>query len=233
MIKALLTIDDLASGNTPALLDYLRGKGITPLLFGIGAALEENRKEAEYALQCGFIIGNHSYSHPHFSELSMGEAVREIERCEEVLDKLYRDCGVERKYRPFRFPYGDKGGENKEALQVYLREKGFDKVDDTKLTYSFWDAKGYRKDIDTYWSFDIEEYRIRKGSDFTLESVMEKIHDPAPEEGAVMLAEGNSHIILFHAHDETDEMVPKYYEKIIGHLLECGVKFEGPAFLPK
>lgn len=233
MIRALLTIDDLASKNTPALLDYLKEKGITPLLFGVGEALEVNRKEAEYALRCGFIIGNHSYSHPFFSELTMDEAVEEINRCEAVLDKLYHDCCVERRYRPFRFPYGDKGGKNKDALQAYLREKGFDKVDDRALAYPFWDAKGYRTDIDTFWSFDIEEYRIRKGSGFTLESVMEKIHDPQPEEGAALLAEGNSHIILFHAHDDTDEMVPRYYEKIIGHLIECGVKFDGPRFLPK
>ena len=231
MIRALLTIDDLASRNTPALLDYLKEKGITPLLFAIGKAVEENYEEAKYAVSSGLILGNHSYSHPFFSQLTMDEAVREIESCEAVLDELYRDCNTERKYRPFRFPYGDKGGDNKAALQAYLREKGFDKVDDRQLVYPWWDEKGYRKDIDTYWSFDIEEYRIREGSGFTLESVMEKIHDPAPEEGAAMLAEGNRHIILFHAHDDTDKMVPRYYEKIIGHLLESGVEFIPPTFM--
>ena len=84
------------------------------------------------------IIGNHSYSHPAFSSLSTEECIEEIERCETVLSKLYLDAGVERKYRPFRFPYGDKGGINKNSLQRYLKEQGFHKVTYTQITYPWW-----------------------------------------------------------------------------------------------
>ena len=50
------------------------------------------------------------------------------------------------------------------------------------------------------------------GSVFTKETVWEKIHDTNPSFGAALFAENNRHILLMHAHDETDEMLPRYYE---------------------
>ena len=44
---------------------------------------------------------------------------------EEVLNRLYQDASVPRLYRPFRFPYGDKGGENRDEIQKYLKKNGF------------------------------------------------------------------------------------------------------------
>ena len=128
MNTALLTIDDFASRNTPALVDYLTEKGIRPILFGWGEMIEKHYDEALYAVKKGFIVGNHSYSHPHFSELTTQQAIEEVEKCEAVLNKLYCDASVERTWRPFRFPYGDKGGNNKDALQQYFREHGFHKL---------------------------------------------------------------------------------------------------------
>lgn len=226
MNTALLTIDDIASRNTPAIVDYLKEKGITAILFATGKNVERYYEEAIYALKNGMIVGNHSYSHPAFSSLSMEEAIEEIEKCERVLDKLYKDSGVERKYRLFRFPYGDKGGENKDALQNYLREKGFHKVNDSHITYPWWGNY-----MDTFWTFDFEEYKIREGSGFTKEDVWKKMHDTEPSYGAVLFAEDNRHIILMHAHDETEEMLPEYYKLFIDHLLENGLTFDEPMFL--
>lgn len=231
MNTALLTIDDFSSKNTPAIVDYLKEKGIKIIFFAEGRKVEQFYEEAMYALKNGMIVGNHSYSHPAFSSLTMEEAIAEIEKCEEILDKLYADCGVERVCRPFRFPYGDKGGVNKEAIQKYLKEKGFHKVDDTKLDYPWWKEFGLDKDIDTFWSFDFGEYMIRPDSDFTKESVWEKMHDKNPKSGAVLFAENNHHIILMHAHDETEEMLPEYYKQFIEHLLENGLMFDEPKFL--
>lgn len=84
------------------------------------------------------IIGNHSYSHPQFSELSFEDGIKEIEKCEEILNKLYRDAGVERKYRPFRFPYGDKGGVHKDEYQEYFKSHGFSKLNDTEISVDNW-----------------------------------------------------------------------------------------------
>lgn len=233
MINAVLTIDDISSENTPAIVDYLNEKGIKCVMFAWGSMVESHYDEAVYALKNGIIVGNHSYSHPNFSKLTIEECISEIEKCEAILDELYRTAGVERRYRPFRFPYGDKGGANKDALQKYLSEKGFDKLDDRSIPYPWWKNKNLDKDIDTFWTFDFAEYNIRKGSGFTEDDVMKRINDPAPNEGAPILAENGEHIILLHAHDETEELVPGYYRHFIDHLLANGVTFREPKFIGK
>ncbi|WP_035777154.1 polysaccharide deacetylase family protein [Butyrivibrio sp. AE3004] len=204
MIIALLTMDDFSTGNTPSIVDYLEEKNIPVIMFAWGQNVERNHDEALYAVKKGIIIGNHSYTHPHFSEISFDEGVKEIEKCESVLDELYKEAGVRRKYKPFRFPYGDKGGENKEIFQNYLVEHSFDKVDDTNIPYSWWKENGLDKDIDTFWTYDFAEYNIRPDS---------------------------YHILLLHSHDETEEMVPGYYKKILDECLAKGIEFVTPDFL--
>ena len=230
MIHAILTIDDIASRNTPAIVDYLNEKGITALMFAVGENVERYYENAVYALQHGMIVGNHSYSHPAFSEITFEEAKAEIEKNEAVLDRLYKDAGVERKYRPFRFPYGNKGGANKEKLQEYFREKGFNKLKDDKIPYPYWKEVGLDKDIDTFWTFDFAEYNIRPNSGFTVEDVWNRIYGKDPGVGVKLLEDGGYHFLLLHAHDETDEMVPGYYKQFIDCLLENGVTFDAPMF---
>ncbi len=230
MIHAVLTIDDIPSRNTRAIVDYLISKNIKALMFAVGSWNGESRDNAIYALRNGMIVGNHSFTHPHFSELTREEAVEEIEKNEEFLDRLYEDAGVERRFRPFRFPYGDKGGENKEFLQEYLKTKGFNKVTDTNIPYPWWKTQGLDQDIDTYWTFDFEEYNIRPGSGFTSEDCWKKIEDPAPSYGAPLLEDGAYHLLLLHAHDETDALYPDYYKHFIDRLLAEGVIFDAPEF---
>lgn len=230
MKRAILTIDDVPSNNTRAIVDYLNEKDITAVMFAEGDRLERMPENAVYALQHGMIIGNHSYSHPNFSSLTIEESREEIEKCEEQLERVYKMAGVERKYRPFRFPYGDKGRQNKNALQELLIQKGFDKLDDSQIPYTWWKESGLDRDIDTLWTFDFAEYNIRQGSGFTLDDVFKRVNDQNPASGAAILADGGFHFILLHTHDETEEMVPEYYRLFIEYLLEHGVTFERPQF---
>lgn len=232
MSKAILTIDDIGSKNTPAIVDYLCEKGIQAVMFAVGENVEKYFDESVYALQKGMIVGNHSYSHPAFGSLTLEECIEQIEKNEVVLNKLYQSAGVERCYRPFRFPYGDKGGDNYEALQQYLRSHGFDKLDDTRISYPWWNSGGAAQDIDTFWTFDFGEYQIRPGSSYTKESVFERIHEKHPGYGAYLFEEGTFHFILFHAHQETEDMVPGYHRLFLDEVLEHGVVFEKPSFLP-
>lgn len=231
MNSGILTIDDIASKNTPAIVDYLNEKGIPAILFAVGQNVERYYENALYAVKNGMIVGNHSYSHPDFSTLSFEECMEEIEKCELVLNKLYQDAGVERKYRPFRFPYGNKGGENKDAIQQFLKERAFDKVSDKEIIYPWWSENDLDKEIDTFWTFDFAEYDIRPGSNCTKETIFERMHDQNPKSGAVLFAENNKHLILLHAHDETEEMLPEYYKLFLDHLLEKGFIFDEPSFI--
>ncbi|MBR5545445.1 MAG: polysaccharide deacetylase family protein [Clostridia bacterium] len=231
MNRALLTIDDLSSRNTPALVDYLNEKGITAIFFAVGQNVERYYKEALYALQNGMIVGNHSYSHPAFSSISLEEGIQEIEKCEAVLNRLYQDSGTERRYRPFRFPYGDKGGPHKDALQQYLREQHFSKVNDTFIPYSWWQEYSMDTDIDTFWSFDFEEYKLSLDPAFTRDSIWNKMHETIPKSGSSLFGENNRHILLMHDFDETEALFPRYYQHIIDHALENGLQFDAPSFL--
>ena len=231
MIQALLTIDDIPSDNTQTIVDYLNETGIPAIMFAIGENAERNPAPVVYAIRHGMIVGNHSYSYPHFSELSLEGGIQEIEKCETVLNRIYDIAGVERTFRPFRFPYGDKGNHNKDAFQDYLRKKGFSKVNDTRIPYSWWKEQGLDQDIDTYWTFDFEEYRIRPDSGFTIEDVWKKIRNKEPEYGAALYAPEGRHILLLHAHDLTDELVPDYYKNFLDDLLKNKVEFISPDFL--
>ena len=231
MNHALLTIDDVPSKNTPAIVDYLLEKGIRAILFAQGDKIEQYYEEAIYALRRGMIVGNHSYAHRAFSSMTAEAGIEDIERCEALLDRLYRDAGVERLLRPFRFPYGDKGGRNKAELQEYLARRGFDKVDDTRLPYAWWRENGLHTDIDTFWTFDFEEYRLQYDRTFSYEAIREKMHSCSPKTGAALYGAGNRHILLLHAHDETDAILPGYYRRFLDDLLENGVVFDEPSFL--
>lgn len=231
MNTALLTIDDFPSKNTTAIVDFLKEKNIKAIFFATGKNVENFYEEALYVVKNGMIVGNHSYSHLACSKISLEEAINDIEKCEDILNRLYQDAGVERKFRPFRFPYGDKGGANKDALQNYLKEKGFDKVYDKHLCYDWWKEFDLDKDIDTFWTFDFEEYRLHLEKDFSQDYIWNKMQNPNPASGAALFSENNRHILLLHAHDETENLVPEYYKAFINHLLENGIIFDEPKFI--
>lgn len=250
MITAYLTIDDIPTKQTPKIIDFLVSLDIKPIMFCWGQRLEECRNEAIYALKKGAILQNHSYSHPHFSELSFEEAKKEILRNEEILESIYMEAGIERPYKLFRFPYGDQGGENKSIIQRFLREQGFAHIDDRAFDNMMYVQKGQKEDTDVYWTFDYAEYNIRPGSSFKFDDVVNRIDDfiglPAVRSAGSSnyndtWKEGQSgkapdgavskNIILIHDHVETEECCPGYFEKQIKLVLERGVRFVDPAVL--
>ena len=231
MNSGLLTIDDFPSANAPALVDYFSGIGIRVIFFATGENLEAHYAHGLYALRKGMLVGNHSWSHPGFSSLTLEEGIAEIERCERILDRLYRDAGVPRLYRPFRFPYGDKGGENRAALQQYLREHGFNRVADAHIRYSWWHHNGLEEEIDTFWTFDFREYALYQEPGLMRDYVWQRMHDPAPAQGAALFGPDNRHILLMHDHAETEAVLPGYYRMFTEHLLENGFVFDAPSFV--
>lgn len=234
MSKAYLTIDDGPTKNTRKIIDFLNGKDITPIMFFYGEQIKREREAGIYAIQQGAIIGNHSYSHKHFSELDLNECISEIERQEEIIDSLYRDAGVERKYKLMRFPYGDKGGKNKDALQKYLKEHGFCRIDDTVITYDWYAENKLNTDIDVLWTFDFTEYKMEYDKKFNLDDILNKINDGNPKVGGALIGQDDVHnIVLIHDHEKTDEICKNYFVKLINYVLDCGVKFVKPKFLCK
>ena len=231
MSKAYLTIDDGPTVNTRQYLDFLLGKGITPVMFFWGDRIKEARDNGIYAIRHGAIVGNHSTTHPHFSTLPLKQCIEEIELQEEAIDSLYEEAGVKREYKLFRFPYGDKGGENKEALQEYLKSHGFCKIDYRPITYDWYYENKLDQDYDTLWTFDFEEYRLQYDKSFSYNKILNHIAEAHPENGG-SLTDPNAHnILLIHDHPQTDAIVPGYFTDLINHAIEAGVTFVKPELI--
>ena len=81
-----LTFDDGPHPtHTPALLDLLAEHGVKASFFVVGSRVEDYPVLARRIVDEGHLLGNHSYSHPQFSTLSLSEQVAEAERTDEVL----------------------------------------------------------------------------------------------------------------------------------------------------
>jgi peptidoglycan/xylan/chitin deacetylase (PgdA/CDA1 family) len=115
--------------HTPPILDLLAANGSHATFFLLGEKVEQFPDIVRRMVAEGHRIGNHSYNHPRFAEISQAEVVAQIERTDQVL--LAFD--VQRRHR-FRPPSG--------ALPMSL------------LAY----CTRARRRI-TYWTYDSMDYR--------------------------------------------------------------------------
>ncbi len=230
MTRAYLTMDDGASQDTTRYMKFLQEKNIRPIMFFWGQRLNATYEQGIQALRMGAVVGNHSYSHPHFSKLSPEECAEEINKQEKLLDKLYKDAGIERKYKLFRFPYGDKGGENAHGIQQLLKSQGFSRLNDGDISYPWYREQGLHRDMDVLWTFNLQEYRLQHEDGITMDDILRSMKDPHPSKGGSLQDADSLQIILIHDHPETDKKCPGYFTTLIQHLLDTGVQFIEPAF---
>ena len=138
MKKVLLTFDDGPSEHFDKLLSYLIKNNYKSIFFCLGKNLEipKRRKQVIKAIKKGFLIGNHSYSHPNFNILSFKKAKEEIIKTDKIIEKIYQEAKVKRPIKLFRFPYLRRGLLNYFRIQKLLK----------KLDY---------KNIITSWRYDV------------------------------------------------------------------------------
>lgn len=119
MPDAYLTIDDSPTSQTDRLTDALAARGIPAVLYCIGGSytdlgvpgegIEQNPAPIVSAIEKGFVVGSHLYSHRRTSELSYEEVIGEIEKTERLIEDCYRQAGVARPAKLLRFPHLDRG----------------------------------------------------------------------------------------------------------------------------
>ncbi len=240
---AYLTIDDAPSPAMSAKVDCLSARGIPTVWFCQGTHLEQRPEEALYAIGKGFVLGNHAYDHPYFSDLSLAEGLEQIRRTDEILDGLYRRAGVKRPAKYFRFPYGDKGGgtysevlepysasglERKQALQAYLRHLGYTQPRLEAVTYRYFRDAGLHNDVDWYWTYDAMEWTVFTAEpEFgisSLEKVLARMDEDEPEGRRGLNDPRSAEIVLVHDHLNTTA----FFEPIIARLVEKGLAFASP-----
>ena len=99
---AYLTFDDGPDPEyTPRLLDLLGEHGARASFFLIGQRIEKHPEVVERIVAEGHLIGNHSYSHPHFERLDLDAQLGEIDRTDGLLGQFDR-----RERHLFRTPRG-------------------------------------------------------------------------------------------------------------------------------
>jgi peptidoglycan/xylan/chitin deacetylase (PgdA/CDA1 family) len=92
-----LTFDDGPHPeHTPRLLDLLARHEARASFFLVGQRIERHPALVERIVAEGHALGNHSYSHPLFHRLSLGEQLAEVERTDRLLASLDRSG-------PYRF----------------------------------------------------------------------------------------------------------------------------------
>ena len=111
-IPIYLTIDDGPTPFMKKIVDLL-GDTSKATFFLVGKNMErtsgsKGMELAKYAVEKGHELGNHSYSHPWFSNLNLLQAQQQVERTRDLIEKVYAQCG---RTAPlfFRFPFGDTG----------------------------------------------------------------------------------------------------------------------------
>jgi peptidoglycan-N-acetylglucosamine deacetylase len=237
---AYLTIDDSPTKDFIAKLEYLITKQIPAVWFCEGARLEQYPDSIITAIKAGYIIGNHSYSHPSFSMITLEQAFDEIGHTNEIIEDLYAQAGVQRPAKFFRFPYGDKGGltghdvfmpyigegkRRKDAIQQYLRDLGYTQPQFAGVTYQYYEQYGLQSDIDWHWTYDCMEWSVfqpepRLGI-VNLDKVLARMDEHEPEGGRGLNDGQSEEIILLHDHAETTDL----FEPIIERFLTKGLEF--------
>ncbi|SEU36279.1 polysaccharide deacetylase family protein [Nonomuraea wenchangensis] len=84
-----LTFDDGPTpGNTPALLAALRTAGLRATMFNVGQNVEANPDLTRAQVAAGMWIGDHSWDHPHMTQLTAEQQDAQISRTQDVVARV-------------------------------------------------------------------------------------------------------------------------------------------------
>ncbi|MFF5897876.1 polysaccharide deacetylase family protein [Streptomyces argenteolus] len=97
-----LTFDDGPSASTPGLLNALKQNGLRATMFNQGQYAASNPAQVRAQVDAGMWVGNHSYTHPHLTQLSQAQIDSEISRTQQAV--AAGGGGTPKLFRP---PYGE------------------------------------------------------------------------------------------------------------------------------
>ncbi|GAA1737672.1 polysaccharide deacetylase family protein [Nonomuraea bangladeshensis] len=98
-----LTYDDGPNpANTTNLLNTLRANGLRATMFNIGQNAQNNQALVRAQRDAGMWIGNHSYTHPHLTQLGSAQILSELQRTQQAVQGATGTAP-----RLFRPPYGE------------------------------------------------------------------------------------------------------------------------------
>lgn len=214
---------------TDFLAAFLVGQGIPAVMFFQGAHIDPHRDAGLRAVEAGFTIGNHGWSHRAFSSLTLDEAAEEIDSTERLIEGLYQEAGRPRGLRLFRFPYGDQGGAQAPAFARLLADRGFVRLNTSFVTYPWWDPSGLGSSAGLAWTFDTRDYELSDPAwTTTWDEIATHLSNPAPTQGGCLVSGTSGEIVLLHDHPQTNAVVPGYYRALVTRIRTFGVDFLAP-----
>ena len=240
---AYLTIDDAPSKDFRKKVDYLCKKKIPAVFFCEGRFLEKRMNAAVYGIKKGFILGNHAYNHPHFSEISLEACFSQIRKTDKLIETAYKKAGAKRPVKVFRFPYLDKGWgsetsdmgwpknleqrKHAKAIQDYLRKMGYKQPSFKNIKYKWYLGAGLLNDIDVVPTYDTHDYApFTKNPSHgikNLRKIFERMDEDFPEQCRGLNFPDSSEIIMVHDYD--NEKSARWFPKITQGLLKKGLIF--------
>jgi len=235
MSRFYLTIDDSPTKCSREKLEFLNSRDIRAIWFCVGEYIPAASSFLTDCIKTGHFIGNHSYSHPHFSEISLEAAKKEVLKTDNLIDELYRASSQPRPAKLFRFPYGDQGNNvdgiasskpagirNKKLVRQFLIDEGFQSGPFTNVQYFGKYAANRASDPFWGWSYDMQEYAIHLGGKLklTIQEIRDNLHQ------YLQTFDGDKdQIVLIHDHEDTNQ----YFPELIKQMLDQGIKFRIPA----
>ncbi|HST80749.1 MAG TPA: polysaccharide deacetylase family protein [Kineosporiaceae bacterium] len=97
-----LTFDDGPNSNTNTLLNVLKTNGVRATFFNVGTNAKNNPALVTAENAAGMWIGNHSWSHPHLTQLSSSQMTSEISQTQQAIQQITGSAP-----QLFRPPYGE------------------------------------------------------------------------------------------------------------------------------
>lgn len=240
MKKTYLTIDDGPSVGRIKKVNILNQYGIQAVWFSMGIDMEERMDAAIHTILSGHVLGNHSYTHPNFSEISLDQCEEEIIKTDELIDDLYKQAGVKRPIKLFRFPYGNKGvnkgfydtnytdAEKKriDEIQKILIKSGYCTYPFDDITYKYFEKMKKIGHVDWLWTYDTMEWCVfQEKTPYgvkSLDDVLEMMNLDLPERWMGLNYPNSNEIIVIHDHPQTSDM----FEPIIKGLIDKGITFK-------
>lgn len=239
---AYLTIDDSPSIDTKSKIDYLMSKNIPAIIYCRGEFIIQHFSSVIYAIENGYIIGNHSYSHPRFSELNIETCIEEILKTEKLIEEAYHFAKKKRAFKLLRYPFGDNGGgelrlseysteanEKMEKLRTFLIKEGFQRASFEGITYDYYQRSGFDRQIDAPWTFDTKDYvalsekSMKKHGLITLDNFLHRMDIDNPEEGFGLNYPNSSEIILMHDFAKISFLFAPMIDKLLSKQLHFKV----------
>jgi peptidoglycan/xylan/chitin deacetylase (PgdA/CDA1 family) len=243
---AYLTIDDAPTNHVAQKVDWLAAENIPAIFFCIGQLMEQNPQPVISAIQRGFVVGNHTYDHPHCSAIPLADVLAQIERTDAIVEEIYRRAGVPCPAKLFRFPYGDKGAltgddvfvrpsaegaERKATIQQKLRQLGYMQPAFPGITYSYYRAAGLLADVDWYWTYDTLDWSIFSDTPIlgitSVAAALARMDEDEPQNGRGLNTPGSEEIVLIHDHEASTDAFPI----LVRRLREKGCDFRLPFFI--